>query len=77
MLDKILKSSKNPEEVSLRVKGILMNIVGIIVIAGGSQAYGVEYLSEGVDQISRLIGTIALLIGQIQIVWGWVRSLNK
>lgn len=76
MFEKILQSSKNPEKVSLRVQGVLMNLVGIIVLLGGGQAYGIEYLSDGVENISNVMGTLALLVGQIQIVWGWLRSLK-
>lgn len=77
MINKIIQSSQNPEQVSLRVKGILMSLVGIVVLLGGPQAYGVEYLSEGVEHIASVMGTLALLIGNLQLLWGWIRSFKK
>jgi len=74
MFDKILKSSHNPDNVSLSVKGVLMNVVGIIILIGGS-AVDSGILTGLVEQISAIVGTLALLVGQLQVAYGLVRKL--
>lgn len=74
ILDKILRSSQDSKQVSLTVKGILMQGVALIVMFGGASMDS-NLLGNLAENISEIVGTVFLLIGQLQTVYGLVRKL--
>ncbi len=75
MFEKILASSKNSENVSLTIKGLLMNLVAVVIFVGGS-AVDTVVLNSAVDAIASVVATVVLLVGQVQVAWGLIRKLN-
>ena len=77
MLNKILQSSKNPKEISLTIRGALMNILAFVVFAVGAAGYEMVGDMEGViELLSSVIGTGLVLVGQLWIAWGVLRKVK-
>lgn len=66
-----LQSSQNPQEVSLRVKALLIAIIPVVLTL--AQVMNLE-ISE--TQLMEIIAGITALTSLIMYIWGYVRSVN-
>lgn len=69
-------SSLNPEELSLRVKGVGMALIPILIFAG--RFFGFNFLETDlvdlITQLSTALAAIMILYGQIR---SWIAKLSK
>lgn len=73
----VLRSSQNPERLSLTIKGLLVQLVPVIVLA--LQAFGISAI-EGdivaiIEATTELVAIVASAIGLLMTTWGMVRKL--
>lgn len=78
MFSKILASSRNPENISLTIKGALGTLVPVVVMfakAKGFDHIDSAQLNHIVDLIADLAVTVSGLISLSAVIWGSVRKL--
>lgn len=68
----VLKSSKNPEYVSLTIKGVLVGLIPVIIAA--AKFWGWEIAES---DLTELINGLATLAASIMIVYGVLRKFIK
>ncbi len=78
LLKAIIQSSKDPAKVSLTVRGILLQIVPVILIV--AKLYGIESLDENVltalaEAITTVVAAALSLVSVLMITWGLVRKV--
>lgn len=76
MFEKLIRSSQDPEQVSLTVKSFLMSLVGVGTLLGPTIGIdALPALEPVVDAVSTALGTAVLLISQVGIAWGLIRKM--
>jgi predicted histidine transporter YuiF (NhaC family) len=78
LLGSILLSSQDPTKLSLTVRGLLITLVPVILIA--AQAFGLGMLAESdvvaiIEGITAIIATVLTLIGMVMTVVGLIRKM--
>ena len=68
----IMKSSANPENLSLTIKGILGTIVFVAVSFGANYTFNVDALSY---DITNVISQIGIVISSLITIYGLVRKI--
>lgn len=74
----VLQSSKNPNKLSLTIKGLLVTLVPVIVTIATSLGYqqvDVDFVNVLIDLITQIITAVTLLSGLLMTAWGLVRKL--
>lgn len=74
----VLQSSKNPSQLSLTVRGILVTLIPIFTTLGaayGTDVITVEYVTMVIDFIVEIINTVTLLVGLLMTLWGLIRKV--
>lgn len=77
LFDTILRSSQDPRALSLTVRGILMQLVPVILLA--MQAFGIG-LIEGdvvaiIENITQLVAVVLTVVGLLMTAWGLIRKM--
>lgn len=78
LLRAIIQSSKDPAKVSLTVRGVLLQIVPVVLVF--SKLYGIESLDETVltalaESITEIVAAVLSLVSVIMIAWGLIRKV--
>lgn len=78
LLELLLQSSQDPTKLSLTVRGMLVTLVPVILIA--AQVFGIGMLQETdviaiIEGITGIIATALTLVGLVMTTWGMIRKL--
>lgn len=78
LLKSIILSSKDPAKVSLTLRGILLQVVPVILVV--SKLYGIETLDESAltalaEVITEIVAGVLSLVSVVMIAWGLVRKI--
>jgi len=68
----LMKSSANPENLSLTIKGILSTIVFVAVSFGANYTFNVDVMSY---DIANVISQIGIVISSLITIYGLVRKI--
>jgi hypothetical protein len=71
-LQPILGSSKNPEDLSMTVKGILLALIPVVI--GLGKSFGWEFLEADLTDI---VNNSFLAVSAVVTVWGIIRKFKK
>ncbi len=69
-MEKYLKSSANPEKISLTIKGIGVAIIPVLIFLGG--VFGINLVEIDLVQ---LLNSIATMVSAIMVVYGLGRKV--
>lgn len=77
-LEAVLMSSQDPSKVSLTVRGLLVTLVPVILIA--AQYFGLGMLAESdvlaiIDGVTKIIAAALTLVGLVMTTWGLIRKM--
>jgi len=78
MKDFILESSANPEKLSLSVRGVLITLIPLAMVA--VRFYGIDNLDETtltglIDAIAKSVEYLGFFAGSVMTAWGLVRKV--
>lgn len=76
MLNKFLQSSKNPQELSLMIKGVLtasMPLAGVVLKATGHEIDN-ETLKDIIEKVGDVVIAFGSAVSAVMIVWGALRK---
>lgn len=73
----VLRSSQDPERLSLTIKGLLVQLVPVMVLA--LQAFGISTIEADlvaiIESVTQLIAIGASAIGLLMTTWGMIRKV--
>jgi hypothetical protein len=70
----MIYSSKNPENLALTIKGLLMSLLPILILL--TQKYGLseEQIVEGITALSIVVSALVTLWGLLRKIYLWNRG---
>lgn len=73
----VLRSSQDPEKLSLTIKGLLVQFVPVMVLA--LQAFGIGAIEADlvaiIEAVTQLIAIISSVAGLTMTIWGMIRKM--
>lgn len=78
LLKSIITSSRNPQAVSLTVRGLLLQLVPLVMITAqlaGWQQVDENTLTDAVEAITLMVAAALQLVSTFMVGWGLLRKL--
>lgn len=78
MFEKLLRSSKDPQKISLAIRGVLLGFVTIFLAfapALGLEGIDANILTEFVDGVTTFFQQLFALISTVMVIWGLIRKV--